>query len=96
MQRKYTIAAIALCSLAGIPLLYKALDQSVRIYFQYRVGTLCNKLKPGTPLAEAKRMIQKAGLERLESANGSGWGSVARSRQHEVIMSAPWWTMGTW
>jgi len=57
MQRKYTIAAIALCSLAGIPLLYKAFDQSVRIYFQYRVGTLCEKLKPGISLVEAKRMI---------------------------------------
>src|SRR4051794_41087579 len=74
MQRKYTIAAIALCSLAGIPLLYKALDQSVRIYFQYRVVTLCKKLTPGTSLVGAKQMVQKAGLEPLESVTGSGWG----------------------
>ena len=74
MQRKYKIAAIALCSLAGIPLVYKAVDQSVRIYFQYRVGTLCKKLTPGTSLVEAKRMVQKAGLEQLDSVTGAGWG----------------------
>jgi hypothetical protein len=74
MQRKYKIAVIALCSLAGIPLVYKALDQIVRIYFQYRVGTLCRKLTPGTSLVEAKRMVQKAGLEQLDSVTGAGWG----------------------
>lgn len=74
MQRKYTIAAIALCSFAGIPLLFKALDQSVGIYFQYRVGTLCQKLTPGTSLVEAKRMVQNAGLEPLEPLTGTGWG----------------------